>query len=186
MPPLARRLERGFERLLWSSRLTVLVAVLITLLLSMAALVLAAVDVVGLFGTVFRYAAAANDDVRTQAVTSLVKTLDHCLIAALLLIVSFGLYELFINAIDPARETPGSRNLLHVRSLEDLKYRVAKLIVLVLSIEFFQYALRLPLRTSRDLLHLSVGIVLISVAFYVTARRVDDPDATPGRDTGQG
>jgi hypothetical protein len=31
---------------------------------------------------VFRYAAAANDDVRTQAVTSLVKTLDHCLIAA--------------------------------------------------------------------------------------------------------
>lgn len=163
-----------------------LVAVLITLLLSIAALVLAVVDVVGLFGIVWYAGGAASEELRTLAITSLVKTLDNCLIAALLLIVSFGLYELFINAIDPARETRGAWSLLHVRNLEDLKYRVAKLIVLVLSIEFFQYALRLPLRTSRDLLFLSVGIVLISVAFYVTARHVNDPDATRGSDAGQG
>jgi uncharacterized membrane protein YqhA len=173
--PVAQRVERGFESLLWNSRLLMLVAVVGAAGLAVTALVLAIADTAYLIGRVGSFATTslggeARDELRTQVITAIVKALDGFLIAALLIIVALGLYEIFVSRNDPAQNSSASRQLLRVTDLEDLKQRVGKLIVLVLVVEFFQLALQLPVRTSVDLLYLAVGVLLVSGALYLTGR----------------
>lgn len=168
-------LERTFERALWSSRLLVVGAVLVTVLLAVAALVLATVDAASLVRLLAGYAdpglaGDARDTLRTEVVTTIVKALDGYLIAALLVVVAFGLYELFINRLDPA-EGSAAKRLLQVRDLEDLKQRVAKLVVLVLVIEFFQQALKLQVTGTLELLWLGLGILVVSGPLWLTGRQ---------------
>jgi uncharacterized membrane protein YqhA len=175
-PAGTRGLERAFERALWGSRLLVVGAVLVTVLLAVAALVLATVDAVWIVGLLAGYAdpglaGDARGALRTEIVTSIVKALDGYLIAALLIVVAFGLYELFVNRIDPAEGSPAAQRLLQVRDLEDLKQRVAKLVVLVLVIEFFQQALRLQVTGALELLWLGLGILVVSGALWLTGRQ---------------
>ncbi len=179
-PPEGRRgrtagLEATFERALWSGRLLVVVAVVVTVLLAVAALALATLDAVYTARLLGSYtdpglAGDARDGLRTQVVTAIVKSLDGYLIAGLLLIVALGLYELFVNPIDRAAGSSAARRLLQVRDLEDLKQRVAKLVVLVLVVEFFQQALRVPVRGSLELLWLGLGILVVAVALWFTGR----------------
>lgn len=105
---------------------------------------------------------------RADAITAIVKVLDGFLVSAILIIVSLGLYELFVNRIDAARFSEASPRLLQVHGLDDLKERVARLILLVLLIEFFQRALRIPYDTALDLLYLGLGILSVSAAIYLT------------------
>lgn len=153
-----------------------IVAVVMTLLLALGALVLATLDAAYLVELITRYAGqrsldvAARDLARTDAITTIVKALDDLLIAALLLIAAFGIYELFVNRLDPADETPATARLLRVRDLDDLKERVAKLLVLVLAVEFFQQALRLPIETPLELTYLGIGVLLVSAALYLSGR----------------
>ncbi len=178
-------MERGFERALWASRLIVIAAVLVTVALAVGALLLATFDALYTARLLGRYAdlglsGDARDALRTDVVTAIVKSLDGYLIAALLLIVALGLYELFVNRIDPAAGSPAARRLLQVRDLEDLKQRVAKLVVLVLVVEFFQQALRLPIRGALDLLWLGLGILVVSAALWLTGRH--ESQAAPPRE----
>ncbi len=168
-------MERGFERALWASRLIVIAAVLVTVALAVGALLLATFDALYTARLLGRYAdlglsGDARDALRTDVVTAIVKSLDGYLIAALLLIVALGLYELFVNRIDLAGGSPAGRRLLQVRDLEDLKQRVAKLVVLVLVVEFFQKALRLPIGGALELLWLGLGILVVSAALWLTGR----------------
>lgn len=156
------------------------VAVVVTMLLAVAALVLATADAVYLVGLLIRYAelglaGEGRDALRTDAVATIVKSLDGYLIAALLIIVAFGLYELFVNRIDVAAGSSASRRLLRIHDLEDLKQRVAKLVVLVLVVEFFQPALRLPVRGALELLWLGLGILAVSAALWLTGQSKRDP-----------
>lgn len=173
-PQATGRLEGVFERGLWASRLVVVAAVVVTMLLAVGALVLATADAVYLVVKLVRYvdpglAGDARDALRTEVVTTIVKSLDGYLIAALLIVVALGLYELFVNPIDTARgSTAGTR--LQIRDLEDLKQRVAKLVVLVLVVEFFQQALRLPIAGALELLWLGLGILVVSAALWLTGR----------------
>lgn len=168
-------LERSFEGALWSGRLMIVAGVLVIVLLAVAALVLATLDAVYTARLLGGYAdpglaGDARDALRTDIVTAIVKALDGYLIAGLLLIVALGLYELFVNPIDPATGSEAARRLLQVRDLEDLKQRVAKLIVLVLVVEFFQQALRQPIRGALELLWLGLGILVVSAALWLTGR----------------
>lgn len=159
-----------FERLLWGSRLGVLVAVVGTVALAAGALVLATIDAARLVGLLADYAADPDNSERVDAVTTIIKALDGYLIAALLLVVALGLYELFVNPIDPATSSSTGRRLLRVHDLEDLKQRVGKLVVLVLIGEMLQQALKLPVEDHVDLVLLGAGIVAVAVALYLTGR----------------
>lgn len=167
-------LERTFERVLWQSRLVVIVAVVASAFLALGAFYMATVDVVVLLGNLLPYASPALDPTAREAlreatVAGIVKAVDGYLIAAIVLIFALGLYELFINKIAPsdgvARAMP---RLIQVETLDDLKDRIAKLILLVLIIEFFQYALKLTYANTLDLLYLSIGILFIGGALYLS------------------
>lgn len=180
---MLQRIEHGIERLLWNSRLMVLVAVVASVIVALGALFMATVDSISVLSKLVGYidpqlTSTARDDLRTALITGMVKAIDGYLIAAILLIFGLGLYELFISKIDPAADAATAARLLHVRSLDDLKDRLAKVVLLVLIVEFFQYALQLSFTSAQDLLYLAIGILLIGGAIYLTKDKAT-PEARP-------
>ena len=165
-----------FESVLWESRLLMLVAVVLSALMTLGVFFLTAIDVVQLVQSLAAYtdfslAAEPRDDLRAKIITLVVKTIDTFLIAAILLIFAFGLYELFINELNAARKSEAARKLLQTHTLDELKSRVAGLLLLILVIEFFQQALRFRYNNALDILYLAAGILLISAAFYLSNLR---------------
>ncbi len=69
--------------------------------------------------------------------------------------------------ISAAEGDVAAPRLLVVCSLNDLKDKVARLVLLVLVIEFFGRALNLDYARALDLLYLAGGILLVSAALYL-------------------
>lgn len=184
-PAGARRGEsfvRGLGRAIWRARLLMTAASVLCLFLAVGALYLTAVDFLGFLGLLTRYGGAdgaAQDALRTDLITDLVKILDGVLICAILVLTAFGLFELFVGKITD-RPQGRSARLLRVRDLDDLKERVARLIVLVLMIELFGYALRIPYETPLDLVMFAGAVLLVALAVYLTRH------ASAGPGQGQG
>lgn len=165
-------LTHRFEEALWGSRLIVLVAVIFGLLLALGAFYLATVDVFYFMGYLREYAdmslgSGEREELRAGAITAIVKAVDGYLIAAILLIFALGLYELFVSKLDPAERSETIPRLLLIRTLDELKERIASLVLLVLVIEFFQRAVKLEYTTPLDLLYFATGVLLVSGALYL-------------------
>ncbi|MFN8525358.1 MAG: YqhA family protein [Chloroflexota bacterium] len=176
-PAARRRGWRGtVEWLLWQSRLLMIVAVAASAIAAVAALYLASVDVVVLLGMVAGYtdpglSTSARLDLRAEIITGLVKAIDGYLLAAIMLIFSLGLYELFIDRLEPAEGSDLASRLLLIRSLDDLKDRLAKVVVLILVVKFFQMALKLKFESPLDLLYLGLAILFVGGAIYLSGRK---------------
>ncbi len=164
--------ERLFERILWSSRLVVVVPVVASVVMAIAAFYLGTVDVVYLVTHLASYADISRPHANTRAtlLAAIIRALDDYLLAAVLLIFALGLYELFIGKIDAAERDETASRLLLIRSIDDLKDRLAKVVLLVLIVEFLQSALAKPPTGALDLLYLAIGIALIGVALYLTSK----------------
>lgn len=167
-----RNLRRSFEHALWGSRFLLVVGVVFSALLALGAFILATVDALMLPGYLRAYVdlgleAGARATLRDQALTTIVKAVDGYIITAILIIFSLGLYELAMGRLGVAREVSTEPRLLEAGGLDSLKDRIAKLLILVLVIEFFQRALHLEATRALDLLYLAVGIALIGVTLWL-------------------
>lgn len=166
------RLERLFESLLWNSRHMVLVAVVASLVVAVVMFYVATVDVFALVTHLGPYAGRLSGEeriaFRTEIVASVVEVVDGYLVATIMLIFSLGLYELFVSRIDVAEGSEFARRVLLIRSLDDLKDRLAKLVLLILVVKFFEYALALSYKTPLDLLQLAGGILLVAGGLFLT------------------
>ena len=70
-------------------------------------------------------------------VAHVVEVVDGYLLAAIMLIFALGLYELFVSRIEIAEGSEFAERLLLIRSLDDLKDRLAKVVLLILVVKFF-------------------------------------------------
>lgn len=101
----------------------------------------------------------------------LVSSVDIFLFALVLIIFGVGVYELFITKIDPVeRENDTRPSWLRISSVDDLKSSLGKVILMVLIVSFFKHTLELGKEqwSPTTLLYLSIGILLISAALYLT------------------
>ncbi|MEW5837982.1 MAG: YqhA family protein [Pseudomonadota bacterium] len=167
------RLEQIFEKGLWDTRLVVILAVVVSALLSLAMFYVAAVDAFYTIVHLMHYAdpslsTEAKLDLRNSTVTHVVEVVDGFLLATILLIFSFGLYELFISKIDVAHEGEGASNVLIINNLDDLKNRLAKVIMLILIVKFFEYGINMKFTSPMDLLAFATGIALIGLALFLS------------------
>ncbi len=170
---MVKYLERLFEAALWRSRWVVLAAVIASMAAAIAVFYLATVDVVYLVGHVLHYAdPALGDEVRRQlhdqTITHVVEVVDAYLIATFMLIFSLGMYELFISDIDEAKGSRTSSRILVIESLDDLKARLAKVILMILIVTLFEHALNMKISQPVDLLYLGAAIAMIGLALYLT------------------
>ena len=163
--------ESLFERLLWNSRLITLVAVIASLVVAFVMFYIATADVVFLLGEVRHYASLAADareHLHASVVAHVAEIVDGYLFATILIIFALGLYELFVSKIDAIESSPIAPRVLLIRSLDDLKERLAKVVFLILIVRYFQYALEATINAPVDLLYLAIGIALIAFSLYLT------------------
>ena len=166
-------LEKLFESMLWNSRFVIIAAVIGSLLAGFAIFYMATVDVLYLFEHAMHYAdagmtAEARKALHDSTVSHIVEVVDGYLLAIVMLIFSLGLYELFISDIDQAHGSKSSSKILVINNLDDLKSRLAKVILMILIVTLFEEALNMKMNTPLDLVYLGASIALISLALYLT------------------
>lgn len=168
-----KHIEWLFEGGLWNSRFVILSAVLGSLFAGFAIFYMATVDVWNLVLHVVHYGDSDLTDVARKAlhdatVTHIVEVVDGYLLAVVLLIFSLGLYELFISDIDQAEGSRTSSKILVINSLDDLKSRLAKVILMIMIVTLFEQALNMKMQTPLDLMYLGGSIALIALALYLS------------------
>ncbi len=136
--------------------------------------VVVTVEAVGLpieLGLFSRLAIGDRSELYTDAVAKIAGVIDGYLFATIMLIFAMGLYELFISKIEVAEDNELAQRILLIRSIDDLKDRLAKVIFLVLIVKYFEYALHVSYDTPLALLQLALGILLIAAALWLTGRK---------------
>ncbi|MDO6460673.1 YqhA family protein [Granulosicoccaceae sp. 1_MG-2023] len=166
-------LEKLFEGFLWRSRWVVIIAVIASLLTGFAVFYIATVDAWMLLTHLGDYldpllSGEARADFRATQIAHVVEIIDGYLLATVLLIFSLGLYELFISRIDEAEGSDSSSRVLIIHSLDELKSRLAKVVLMILIVKFFEHALHMEFETPLDILAFAGGIALIGLALFLS------------------
>lgn len=168
-----KTLERLFETFLWRSRFIVLLAVVASLISSVILFVIATIDVGALLVKTMDYSLGPHgegyDLFHSEVVSHVITAVDDYLLATVLLIFALGLYELFISKIDPAEENAHqSSRILLIKTLDDLKDRLAKVILMILIVSFFKNVVHTKFDNPLNILYLGFGILLVALALYFT------------------
>ena len=160
-------LEKIFEGAMWQTRLFVLLAVIFGLFGSVTLFVVASIDIFEVLKyTIHVYLNGLHpDNFHEEIVSKIIGAVDLYLIAVVMLIFAFGLYELFISKIDAAESKTGS-NILAIHSLDQLKDKIAKVVVMVLIVSFFQKVLHTRYDGALEMLYFAMSIVLLSIGLY--------------------
>lgn len=160
-------LESLFEGAIWRSRFIVLLAVVFSLLGAIILFVVASMDIWGVgvyaFNTIISH--AHPEDFHEDVVAGIIGAVDLYLIAVVMFIFAFGVYELFISDIDEAEGKNGSK-LLAIHSIDELKDKIAKVIVMVLVVNFFQRVLHTNFATPLEMLYFALSIAALAVGLY--------------------
>ena len=164
--------ERSFEKLLWRSRFFVIFAVIMSMLMAIVMFWIASADVAKLIQLATKYPDLARSAVERKTahdeiISRVLEALDGYLLASVMVIFSFGLYELFISNIDDAHRTEGSSKILAIESLDDLKVRLSQAIMLVLIVTVFREALHLKINAPIDLVYLGGSVMLVGLALFL-------------------
>ncbi len=160
-------IESLFEGVIWRSRFIVLLAVIFGLLGAIILFVVASLDIWHVATHTFNVitTGAHPETFHEDIVAGIIGAVDLYLIAVVMFIFSFGLYELFISDIDEASGKNGSK-LLAIDSLDQLKDKIAKVIVMVLVVNFFQRVLHTNFATPLEMLYFALSIAALAVGLY--------------------
>ena len=162
-------LERIFEGGLWSSRFMVIFAVVFGLLGAIILFAVASIDILSTASYVFTtYTTGAHPErFHEDVVGGIIGAVDLYLIGVVMLLFSFGLYELFISDIDAAKTEEGKESkILAIHSLDQLKDKISKVIVMVLVVGFFQKVGHTEYKTALDMFYFALSITAVSVGLY--------------------
>ncbi len=162
------KLEQIVETSLWTVRFLAIVPVIFGLISVLFLFVLGSLEialVIGEYKNIF-VGNKISEDTVAKIMSGVIGGIDLYLIGIVLMIFSFGVYELFISKIDVARETD-ELQILEVRSLDQLKDKILKVIVVVLVVSFFKRVMEIDARSVAELLYLALAILLISASGYL-------------------
>ncbi|MDO9207751.1 MAG: YqhA family protein [Sulfuricurvum sp.] len=166
-------IEKLFEQGLWSSRFIIILAVVFGLLGAIVLFAIASFDIYYTTSYVINtYLTHAHPEgFHEKVVGGIIGAVDLYLIGVVMIIFSFGLYELFISDIDPAKDEHGKENqLLAVHSLDQLKDKISKVIVMVLVVGFFQKVGHTVFTGALELLYLALSITAVAVGLYFLSK----------------
>ncbi len=163
-------LERLFENGLWKSRFIVILAVIFGFMGAVILFLVASVDIinVAIFVVTTVIEGTHPEHFHEDIVAGIIGAVDLYLIAVVMLIFSFGIYELFISKIDTAcvEENENCSTILAIHSLDQLKDKIAKVIIMVLIVNYFQRVLHTKYETPLELLYFALAITALAVGLY--------------------
>jgi len=160
------------ENSLWKSRFIVMLAVIFSFLGAVILFLLASVDVINVskFVVTTLIEGSHPEHFHEDIVAGVIEAIDLYLIAVVLLIFSFGIYELFISKIEAACNDEECNSILNISSLDQLKDKIAKVIIMVLVVNYFQRVLHTSYETPLELLYFSLAIVALALGLYFTGK----------------
>lgn len=161
-------MKKMFEKILWNTRFVVVLAVISSLVGMFLLFALATMDMAHLIWEFIEYAflGVPKEDFHVTAVAHIITAVDDFLLATVLLIFALGLYELFINKLDIGESKGDASNILLIRSLDDLKDRLGKVVLMILVVAFFKNVMYVSFDDPLNILYMGAGILLVSLALY--------------------
>ena len=135
------KFENIFEKGLWNLRYVVILSVILSILASISLFMIGSWDIIYSIiyqNPLFSPEITNNNDLLFKIISSI----DLFLIGIVLLIFGFGVYELFISEIDFAKDK-FINSTLKINSLDQLKNKIIKVIIIVLIVKFFEKILKL-------------------------------------------
>jgi len=163
-----KMLELIFEGILWRSRFVVVLAVVFALFGALALFLVASADIWQM--VVLTWNVFVNhhhpDNFHGELIGGIIGAIDLYLIAVVLLIFAFGIYELFISTIDEAEDSEVGDKILAIHSLDELKSKLGNVIVMVLIVSFFKKVIHMDFSTPLDMLYLAGSIFALALSLY--------------------
>tara|TARA_B100001057_G_C22649389_1_gene871491 strand:- start:336 stop:839 length:504 start_codon:yes stop_codon:yes gene_type:complete len=165
------KFEEKFEKVLWSTRFIVIIAVVLSIISSISLFLLGGWEIIQATtfnNPLFNENINNNNDLLFKIISSI----DLFLIGIVLLIFGFGVYELFISEIDFAKGK-FTDSTLKINNLDQLKNKIIKVIIIVLIVKFFEKVLKLShnFTTPNDLLLFSISILSICIGYYLINKK---------------
>ncbi len=164
-------IERNFERVLWSCRYVVLLAVVFSIVASITLFVVGSWEIIA---TILKDNPLLDSEQGIEGGINhkkmlyvLIGAIDLYLIGIVLLIFGFGIYELFISKIDIARKDIAV-TILEVENLDELKNKIIKVIIMVLIVSFFERILKMSESFSEpiQMFYFASSIFALSLGVY--------------------
>lgn len=161
-------IEKLFESGLWKSRFVVLLAVVFGLVGAIVLFIVASMDIYGVASNVIFVVTNGlhPEKFHEDVVAGIIGAVDLYLIAVVMLLFAFGLYELFISEIDEAKDKDNSSKILVIHSLDQLKDKISKVIIMVLVVSFFQKVLHTSFTSPLEMLYFALSITALAVGLY--------------------
>lgn len=154
-------LEVKIEKILWWSRFLVLIPVLLALFTFI-------LIIIGLFYKVYKlvlefYLHGFSD----KMLAWIISNLDISLLAVVILIFAWWIYELFVDEIDVDDQHKTEAKILMVKDLDELKEKIWKVIIILLIVWLFkQIILNVP-KNNLEILYYAIAILFMSISLKV-------------------
>lgn len=164
-------IEKLFEAGLWSTRFITLIPVIFGIVSALGLMILGSVQMFDAFKPLIdnTYTVGYNKKI----IAAIVTAVDMYLIGIVMLIFSFGVYELFISKIDVGRSSE-QNNILQITNLDQLKNRILKVIIMVLIVTFFKEAISQQYNDPLNIVYFSLAILAASISAYFIAQKGKD------------
>lgn len=159
----------AFERWLWRIRLIAILPVVMSLLSSATAFICGTRIILSALKLLM--AGGKESAIMAKLLGELVGGIDLYLIGIALLIFGYGVYELLISDIDAARIPghDGGSGLLDIRTLDALKEKLVKVIVVALIVAAFKSMLVFTIAGPTSLLMFCSSVLLLALSAWLVA-----------------
>ena len=167
-------IERIFESALWNSRFIILFAVLCSLIASMTLFIFGSYKITSVIYE--QFFCTEHSETYSELLIQFIKGIDLYLVGIVFIIFSFGVYELFISKIDIARKDDDAE-ILEVESLDELKNKIIKVIIMVLIVSFFAEVIKYfgkegnEFKTPEDMLFFALSILAIAIGVFLIKKK---------------
>lgn len=165
-----QKLENLVETALWTVRFFALIPVFFGVVSVLLLFTMGSLEIISGLKEYFHL---GSEEASKSILSGIIGGIDLYLIGIVLMLFSFGIYELFISKIDVGRQNQ-ELQILKITSLDQLKEKILKVIVMVLVVGFFKRVLEMSITTPLDLLYLAISILLIAASSYLLRSKHDD------------
>ena len=181
----SKQFELVLESLIWKFRLIAILPVIMSLLSSLATFVLGTKEIIKsilMFNGTIGFKGYLG-----ELLGSIVGGIDLYLIGIALLIFGYGVYELLISPIDPARLDEHLGNgLLDIRDLDQLKEKLVKVLVVALIVTAFKAMMTLPINSPTSLCFFCLSVLLLAlIGWLIAGEHRIERRGTPDHDARQ-
>jgi uncharacterized membrane protein YqhA len=162
-----KRLEERIERWMWRFRLVAIVPVVMSLCSTAVAFAIGTMEIVKAFAMLVS-SESHGPKWSAELLGDLISGIDLYLIGLALLIFGYGVYELLISPIEAARDQQeGANSLLDIRSLDQLKEKLVKVLVVALIVSAFKSMLGFTINDGVSLAYFCLGVLLLALSGYL-------------------